>query len=112
MFINRVEKIKRKLQKYILKLIDRKKKKLKNDNNKFIYFFYKNSLNDLNDIKDSNSEYKSKRRQKKSFSSIKEQEFEINFRKKNVEEIKIYYILIKHSISVQTLIKLDSHSTL
>ena len=42
---------------------------------------------------------------------MKEQEFEINTEKKNVEEIKIYYILIKHSISVQTLMKFDNHST-
>ena len=63
--MKRVEKTKQKLQKYILKLIDRKKKKLKNDNDKFIHFLYKDSFNDLNDIKNSNSEYESKRRQKK-----------------------------------------------
>ena len=46
--------------------IDRlKKRKLKNDNDEFIHFFYKNSFNDLIDIKNSNSEYESKRRQKK-----------------------------------------------
>ena len=61
MFIKRVEKTKRELQKYILKLIDRKKKKLKNDDDKFKHFFYKDSLNDLNDIKDLNSEYELKR---------------------------------------------------
>ena len=100
------------MQKYTLKLIDRKKKKLKNDNDKFIHFFYKNSLNDLNDIKNSDSEYELKRRQrrKKSFSS-EEKKFEINTRKKNIKEIKAYYILIKHLISVQILMKLDNHST-
>ena len=73
MFTKRVEKTKRELQKYILKLIDRKKKKLKNDDDKFIYFFYKDSLNNLNDIEDSNSKYESKCRQKRkeNFSSMK-----------------------------------------
>ena len=61
-FIKRVKKIKRELQKYILKLINRKKKKLKNDDNEFIHFFYKDSLNDINDIKNLNFEYESKRR--------------------------------------------------
>ena len=65
MFIKCVKKTKRELQKYILKLIARKKKKLKNDDDKFIHFFYKDSLNDLNDIEDLNSEYGSKRRQKR-----------------------------------------------
>ena len=91
-------------------MIDRKKKKLKNNNDEFIYFFYKNSFNDLNDIKNSNFKYKSKCRQrKKSFSSIKKK-FEINIEKKNVEKIKTYYTLIKHSINIQTLMKLDNHS--
>ena len=49
---------------YTLKLIDRKKK-LKNNDDEFIHFFYKNLFNDLNDIKISNSEYKSKNRQKR-----------------------------------------------
>ena len=48
----------------------------------------------------------------KSFQSIKEKNFEINTEKKNVKEIKTYYILIKLSISIlKTLIKLDNHST-
>ena len=64
MFTKCVEKTKRKLQKYILKLIDRKKKKLKNDDDEFIYFFYKNSFNDLNNIKNLNFEYESKYYQK------------------------------------------------
>ena len=42
---------------------------------------------------------------------MKRKEFEINTEKKNVEKIKAYYTLIKHSISVQALIKLDNHST-
>ena len=66
-----IEKIKRELQKYILKLIDRKKKRLKNDDDEFIYFFYKNSFSDLNNIKNSDFEYKSKRCQKKSLVSEK-----------------------------------------
>ena len=33
------------------------------------------------------------------------------YKKKNVEKIEVYYTLIKHSISVQTLMKLDNHST-
>ena len=33
------------------------------------------------------------------------------YKKKNIEKIKAYYILIKHSISVQTLMKLDSYLT-
>ena len=70
MFTKRVEKIKRELQKYILKLINRKKKKLKNENNKFIHFLYKDSLNDLNNIKNSNSEYKLKCRQRKKRKSL------------------------------------------
>ena len=41
---------------------------------------------------------------------MKKKEFEINIKEKNVEKIKAYYILIKHSISVQTLMKFDSHS--
>ena len=67
-----------------MKLIDRKKKNLKNDNNKFIHNFYKDSLNDLNEIENSNSEYKSKRRQKrkKNLLSMKKKEFEINIKKK------------------------------
>ena len=75
-------------------MIDRKKKKLKNDDDKFIYFFYKDSFSDLNDIKDSNFEYKSKRhqRKKKNFSSMKEKKFEINIKEKNVKKIKAYYI--------------------
>ena len=72
-FTKCIKKIKRELQKYILKLIDRKKKKLKNDDNKFIYFFYKDSLDDLNNIKISSFKYKLKHFQKKkeSLSSIK-----------------------------------------
>ena len=56
-----------------MKLIDRKKKKLKNDDDEFIHFFYKNSFNDLNDIKNSNFEHEAKRRQrrKESLSSMK-----------------------------------------
>ena len=70
-------------KKYILKLIDRKKKKLKNNDNEFIHFFYKDSLNDLNDIKNLNSEYESKRHQrsKESLSSVKKK-FEINIKKR------------------------------
>ena len=41
---------------------------------------------------------------------MKEKKFEINTEKKDVEEIKTYYTLIKHSISVQTLMKFDNHS--
>ena len=84
MFIKRVEKTKWKLQKCILKLIDWKKKKLKNNDDKFIHFFYKDSFNDLYNIKNSNFKYELKRRQKrkKSFSSIKKEEFEINIEKK------------------------------
>ena len=52
--MKRVEKTKRELQKYILKLIYRKKKKLKNNDDEFIYFSYKDSLNDLNNIKNLN----------------------------------------------------------
>ena len=63
--MKRIEKTKRELRKYILKLIDRKKKKLKNDDDEFIHFFYKDLFNDLNNIKNLNSEYESKRRQKK-----------------------------------------------
>ena len=113
MFTELVEKIKRELQKYILKLIDRKRKKLKNNDDEFIHFFYKDSLNDLNDIKNSNSEYESKRcqRRKKSLSSMKEKKFEIDIEKKNVEKIKAYYTLIKHLISIRTLMKFDNHST-
>ena len=37
--------------------------------------------------------------------------FEINTEKKNVEEIKVYYTLIKYSISVQTLMKFNNYST-
>ena len=48
-----------------LKWLSNKKKKLKNDDNEFIYFFYKNLFNDLNDIKNSNFEYNLKRCQKK-----------------------------------------------
>ena len=112
MFTKCVEKTKRELQKYILKLIDRKKKKLKNDDDEFIHFFYKDSFNDLNDIKNSDFEYESKRRQrkKKSFLSMKEKKFEINTKEMNVEKIETYYTLIQHSISVQTLMKLDNHS--
>ena len=65
MFTEHVKKIKRELQKYILKLIDRKKKKLKNDDDEFIHFFYKDSFNDLNDIKDLDFKYESKRCQKR-----------------------------------------------
>ena len=72
MFIKRVEKIKRELQKYILKLIDRKKKKLKNDDDKSIHVFYKDSFKDLNEIKNLNSEYESKRRQRKKKSLVNE----------------------------------------
>ena len=111
-FTKRVERKKRELQKYILKLIDWKKKKLKNDDDKFIHFFYKNSLNDLNDIKDLNSKYDSKccQRKKESLLSMKKEKFEINTKEKNVEKIEVYYILIKYSINVQTLLKFDSHS--
>ena len=42
---------------------------------------------------------------------MKKEKFEINIKEKNVEEIEIYYTLIKHSINVQILMKLDSHST-
>ena len=82
MFTKYIEKTKRRLQKDILKLIDRKKKKLKNDNDEFIHFFYKDSFSDLNDIEDSNSKDESKRRQgrKRSLSSIKKK-FEINIKK-------------------------------
>ena len=49
--------------------IDRsKKKELKNNDDEFIHFFYKDSLNNLHDIKDSDSEYESKCRQKKNVS--------------------------------------------
>ena len=96
-----------------MKLIDRKKKKLKNDDDEFIYFFYTNSLSNLNDIKKLNFKYESKRcqRRKKNLSSMKKKEFEKNTEEKNVEKIKAYYILIKYSISIQALMKLDSHST-
>ena len=73
-FTKYVNKTKRELQKYILKLIDRKKKKLKNDDDEFIYFFYKDSFNDLNNIKNSNSEYESKHRQKKRKSFVNKKE--------------------------------------
>ena len=87
--------------------------KLKNNHDKFIHFFYKDSLNDLNEIKNSNFKYKLKRcqKRKKHLSSMKEEEFEINTEKKNVEELKTYYTLMKHLITVQTLMKLDNHST-
>ena len=112
-FTKRVEKIKRELQKYILKLIDRKKKKLKNDDDKFIHFFYKNSFSNVNNLKDLNFKYESKRRQrrKEDLSSMKKKEFEINTKEKIIEKIETYYTLIKHSINVQTLMKLDNHST-
>ena len=42
---------------------------------------------------------------------MKKEEFEINTEKKNVEEIKAYYVFIKHSINVQILIKFDNYST-
>ena len=42
---------------------------------------------------------------------MREKEFEINTEKKNIEKIKAYYTLIKHSINVQTLMKFDNHST-
>ena len=93
---------------------DRSKEKEVEERRWRVYtFFYKNSLSDSDDIKDLNFEYKSKRRQrrKESFSSMKEKQFAINIKEKNVEKIKRYYILIKHSINVQTLMKFDSHST-
>ena len=84
MFIKCIEKIKRELQKYILKLIDQKKKKLKNDDDKLIHFSYKNSLTELNGIKNSDSEYESKRhqRRKENLLSIKRKEFEMNIETK------------------------------
>ena len=111
MFTKCIKKTKQKLQKYFLKLIDRKKKKLKNDDDEFIYFFYKDSLNDLNDIENLNFKYKSKRcqRRKESLSSM-EKKVRDKYKKKNVKKIKAYYTLIKHSINVQTLMKLDNHS--
>ena len=113
MFTKRVKKTKQNLQKYILKLIDRKKKKLKNDNNKFIHFSYKDSLNNLNDIKDLNLNMNRNvvKEEKKNLLSIKKEKFEINTKEKNVQKIKIYYTLIKHLINIQTLMKLDNHST-
>ena len=46
--------------------IDRsKEKKLKNDDDELIHFFYKDSFSDLNDIKNLNFEYESKRCQKR-----------------------------------------------
>ena len=40
---------------------------------------------------------------------MKEEKFEINIKKKNVEKVKAYYILIKHSINIQTLMKFNNH---
>ena len=83
-FIKRIKKTKRELQKYILKLIDRKKKKLKNNDDEFIDFFYKALFNNLNDIENSDSEYESKCRQrrKESFSSMKKKRVRNKYRKK------------------------------
>ena len=36
--------------------------------------------------------------------------FEINIKGKNVEKLKTYYTLIKQSINVQILMKLNNHS--
>ena len=97
MFTERVEKTKRKLRKYILKQIDKKKKKLKNDNDKFIFFFYKNLFNDLNDINKLNSKYKLKRfhKIKENFSSTNAEKFNINTTKNKIEKIKAHHILIQ-----------------
>ena len=87
MFTKRVEKTKRKLRKYILKQIDKKKKKLKNDDDEFIHFFYKDSFNDLNDINNLNSKYTLKRfhKTKESSSSANAEEFDINTIKKKLK---------------------------
>ena len=90
--------------------IDRSKKKEVEERLWRIYtFFYKDSLNDLNDIENSDSEYKSKRHQKKNLLSMKKKVWN-RYKKKDIKKIKAYYTLIKHSISVQTLMKLDNHS--
>ena len=106
MFIKRIEKTKRKLRKYILKQIDKKKKKLKDDDNKFIHFSYKNSLNDLNDINDSNLKYKLKRfyKTKKSFSSTNVKKFNINTIKK-IEKIKAHHTLIQLFVNISIIDK-------
>ena len=74
--------------------------------------FYKDLFSNLNDIKNSNSKYESKRcqRKKENLLSLKEKKFEINIKKKNIEKIKIYYTLIKHSINVQALIEFNNYS--
>ena len=94
-----------------MKLIDRKKKKLKNNDDEFIHFFYKDSFNDLNNFKDSDSKYELKRRRTKKKFFVNERKKVRDKYKKNVEKIKACYTLIKHSISVQTLMKFDNHST-
>ena len=102
MLTKRVEKTKRKLRKYILKQIDKKKKKLKDDDDKFIHFSYKDSLNDLNDINNSNLKYKLKHfhKMKKSLSSTNAEEFDINTTKKKIEKIKIHHILIQFFVNI------------
>ena len=102
MFTKRVEKTKRELRKYILKQIDKKKKKLKNNDDEFIHFFYKDSLNDLNDINELNLKYESKRfhKTKESFSSTNAEKFDINTTKKEVEKIKAHHTLIQFFVNI------------
>ena len=76
-------------------------------------FFWKNSFNNLINIKDSDSEYESKRCQReKKFLVDQKKRIRNKYKKKSVEKIKAYYILIKHSISVQTFMKFDNNSIL
>ena len=102
MFTKRVEKTKRRLRKYILKQIDKKKEKLKDDDDELIHFSYKNSLSDLNDINESNLKYELKRfyKTKKNSSSANAEKFDINTTEKKVEKIKTHHTLIQFFVNI------------